>query len=71
LAEVKPLAVALAVAGQTGLEALSYLEAGVAQGDDWRASQIAALDQASQPVGEVELAIVPALKRLVELVPLR
>src|SRR5256714_11459260 len=54
LAETRPLAGDLSQIGTTGLEALSYLTKGVAPGGEWRASRLAALDEAAKPKAAVE-----------------
>ena len=64
LEEIRPLGHALSAAGMMGLEALAYLDAGTPPSDQWRASQLAVLEQAAASGGEVELAVLPALRRL-------
>lgn len=64
LHEMRPLADALSMLGGAGLQALSYLSAGLAPAPDWRAAQMALVDRAAQPVGEVELAALGSLRRV-------
>ena len=65
LQEARPLARDLAQLGATGLEALAYLERGVAAPAEWRDARLAALDAAAKPKAALEFPVVPALRRLV------
>jgi hexosaminidase len=65
LKEAEPLARDLAEVGQAGLEALSYLSAGVAPPLDWKDAKLALLDQAAKPKALVRLAMIPALRPLI------
>jgi len=65
LHEVRPLAESLAALGASGLQALSFLQARLSPPDDWRTAQLALSDRASQPAGEVVLAVSGPLRRLV------
>lgn len=65
LHEMRPLAESLAALGASGLEALAFLQARLGPADDWRLAQLALSDRASQPVGEVVLAVAEPLRRLV------
>src|SRR5205823_14200260 len=65
LAEARPLAGDLSQIGTTGLEALSYLTKGVAPGGEWRASRLAALDEAAKPKAAVEFAVIQSVRALV------
>ena len=65
LAEARPLAGDLSRLGAVGSEALSYLTKGVAPGDDWRKSRLAALDEAAKPKAAVEFAVIQSVRALV------
>lgn len=65
LSEARPLAGDLSQVGAIGSEALAYLTRGVAPGDEWRASKLAALDEAAKPKAAVEFAIIPSVRALV------
>jgi hexosaminidase len=64
LHEMRPLAEALAALGVSGLQALSFLQARLSPADDWRLAQLELSDRASQPAGEVVLAVTDPLRRL-------
>jgi hexosaminidase len=65
LAEARPLAADLAEIGAIGSEALSYLSKSVAPGDEWRASRLAALEEARKPKAAVEFAVIQSVRTLV------
>jgi hypothetical protein len=65
LAEARPLAADLAQLGAIGSEALSYLTKTVAPGDEWRASRLAALEEAAKPKAAVEFAVIQSVRTLV------
>lgn len=65
LAEARPLAADLAQIGAIGSEALSYLTQSVAPGDEWRASRLAALEEAAKPKAAVEFAVIQSVRQLV------
>ena len=65
LAEARPLAGDLSQIGTIGLEALSYLTKGVAPGGEWRASRLAALDEAAKPKAAVEFVVIQSVRALV------
>lgn len=65
LAEVRPLASDLARTGTIGLEALSYLEKGVAPGSEWRDSRLAALEEIAKPKAALEFPALHSVKELV------
>ncbi|HYP26097.1 MAG TPA: family 20 glycosylhydrolase [Blastocatellia bacterium] len=48
-----------------GLEALSYLSAGVSPPDGWREAKMAVLEQAAKPKAEVEFTVIAPLRKLV------
>jgi hypothetical protein len=65
LHEARPLAAGLASLAEAGRSALDLLAAGVQPAAGWRDDVVATLDAAAVPVAEVELPVVPALRRLV------
>ncbi|HEX8500078.1 MAG TPA: family 20 glycosylhydrolase [Pyrinomonadaceae bacterium] len=65
LAEARPLARDLASAGEIGLEALSYIGAGVAPTAEWRDARLAVLAAAAKPKAALEFPFLPALRELV------
>lgn len=65
LSEVKPLARDLSEMGGVGLEAISYLSAGVAPTMQWRDAKLIMLEQAAKPKAALEFAIIPSIKQLV------
>lgn len=66
LAEARPLAAQLGTLGSVGLEALSYLTRRAAPPADWRASRLAAIDEAAKPnAAAVEFVVLQHLRQLV------
>jgi hexosaminidase len=65
LAEARPLARDLASAGAVGLEALSYIQQGVAPTAEWRDARLAALAEIEKPKAALEFPFVAALRELV------
>jgi hexosaminidase len=65
LAEARPLARDLSAAGAIGLEALSYLQQGVAPTDEWRDARLAALAEIEKPKAALEFPFIGALRELV------
>ncbi len=65
LAEARPLARDLASAGSIGLEALSYLQQGVAPTAEWRDARLAALAEVEKPKAALEFPFTAALRELV------
>lgn len=65
LREAQPLAKDLADIGEAGLDALSYLTAGVAPTTQWRDAKLATLEQAAKPKAALEFATIASVKRLV------
>ncbi|HEX8149117.1 MAG TPA: family 20 glycosylhydrolase [Pyrinomonadaceae bacterium] len=65
LAEARPLARDLSAAGAVGLEALSYIQQGVAPTTEWRDARLAALAEVEKPKAALEFTFVPALRELV------
>ncbi len=65
LSEAKPLAKDLSDIGTVGLEAMSYLSAGIAPTQQWRDARLATLDQAAKPKAALEFATISSVKQLV------
>ncbi len=65
LAEARPLARDLSAAGAIGLEALSYMQQGVAPAAEWRDSRLAALAEIEKPKAALEFPFTTALRELV------
>jgi hexosaminidase len=65
LAEARPLARDLSAAGVIGLEALSYIQQGVAPTAEWRDARLAALAELEKPKAALEFTFLPALRELV------
>jgi hexosaminidase len=65
LNEHAELARALSDVGTAGLEAMAYLEAGVAPPAGWSEARLATLDAAAKPRAALELVVVPAVRSLV------
>ena len=65
LAEARPLARDLGSAGVIGLEALYYIQQGVAPPAEWRDSRLAALAEVAKPKAALEFPFLPALRELV------
>jgi len=64
--EVAPVSQNLATVAATGLRALDYLDRGEKAPQDWKTQQLALMQQAFQPKGQVVLMIVPAVQKLVQ-----
>jgi hexosaminidase len=65
LRDVEPVAADLAGLGALGIEALSYLATGVAPTAEWKDAALARIEQAAKPKTDVEVAIIPAMRKLV------
>ena len=65
LAEARPLARDLSAAGAIGLEALSYIQQGVAPTSEWRDARLAALAEIEKPKAALEFPFMAALRELV------
>jgi hexosaminidase len=65
LAEARPLARDLSSAGTVGLEALSYIQQGVAPTAEWRDARLAALAELEKPKAALEFPFLPAMRELV------
>lgn len=66
LHEAEPRLLQLSQLGQTGLEAISYVESGVAPPAGWKEAKLAQLDAASKPVSMLRLPWLPAFRQLVQ-----
>ena len=66
LKEVAPVSQNLALLGAAGLQALDYIDARKAAPSEWRAQQVAMIQQAAKPTADLVLAVAPALQKLVE-----
>ena len=68
LALAEPVAQQLTVLGTIGLEAVSYLSSGLPAAANWKAQQLAILDEAEKPQALVHFTIVKPLRDLVSAV---
>src|SRR3984885_9296495 len=66
LKEVVRVSQNLALLGAAGLQALDYIDARKAAPSEWRAQQVAMIQQAAKPTADLVLAVAPALQKLVE-----
>jgi hexosaminidase len=64
--EVAPVSQNLATVAATGLKALDYLDRGQRAPQDWKTQQLALMQQAFQPKGQVILMVVPAVQKLIQ-----
>ena len=64
--EVAPVSTNLSNVAASGLKALDYLDRGEKSPSEWKTQQLALLQQAFQPKGQVILMIVPAVQKLVQ-----
>ncbi len=65
LAEAKPLVENWRNMSVVGLEAVSYLEKGIAPSAEWRERQLAALNEIAKPKAALELGALPGVRMLV------
>ena len=65
LREAQPLADDLTEIANTGLEAVTFLNDGVASGTQWRDAKLARLEQAAKPKAALDFAVIGSLKELV------
>jgi hexosaminidase len=68
LAQAKPRAEQLTALGTVGLEAVSYLSAGLPADTGWKAEKLALLDEAEKPQAFVRFTVVQPLRDLVNAV---
>jgi len=66
LKEVAPVSQNLAGLGAAGLQALAYIDARNVASGEWRAEQLARIQQAAKPTADLVLAVAPAVQKLVE-----
>ncbi len=66
LEEAVPLAQNLSAAAQAGIEAMDYLASGSPAPEAWVKDQLAVLDAAAKPCAELQLMIVPPVRKLIE-----
>jgi hexosaminidase len=66
LQETIPVSQNLAMLGAAGLQALDYLDKGLAEPDLWKTQQMAVIEQAKMPVGGLLLMVVAPVQQLVE-----
>lgn len=64
LKEIKPLAQNLAQLGETGLQAISYLQSGIPPPREWSEASLTKLDEAAKPHAALEFVIVSGVKQL-------
>ncbi|MBS1853072.1 MAG: family 20 glycosylhydrolase [Acidobacteria bacterium] len=64
--EFMPLAHDLSALGSAGLQALDYLDRGERAPEDWKTEQLAMLEKIKKPTSQLELAVLPAIQKLVE-----
>ena len=65
LQEIRPLAQTLRQLGETGLQALSYLQSGTVPARDWSDTRVTQLDAAAKPHAALEFVVVSSMKELV------
>jgi len=66
LQDALPLSQDLSALGAAGLQALDYLDHGQPAPDDWKAQQLAFLQQAEKPRAQLKLMVVAPVQRLIE-----
>jgi hexosaminidase len=64
--EVVPLSQGLSTTSAAGLKALDFLDRGEKAPQDWKTQQLALMQQAFQPKGQVILMVVPAIQKLIQ-----
>jgi hexosaminidase len=64
--EVVPLSQGLSTTSAAGLKALDFLDRGEKASQDWKTQQLALMQQAFQPKGQVILMVVPAIQKLIQ-----
>ena len=65
LGEARQLAVDIDSLGRIGIEALFYLEKGIAPGAEWRDSKVRELDAIAKPKAALEFAVIAHMRKLV------
>jgi len=66
LREAVPVSESLSAAAGAGLQALEYVKSGHRATQDWLQQQMKTLDRAAGPVAEVNIAVLPHIRKLVE-----
>lgn len=66
LNEIRPLAETAAELCRHGLDALNYLDTRRKPPRWWREKSVALLDRADKPIAEIYIAILPAIRKLIE-----
>jgi hexosaminidase len=66
LQEVAPVSQNLASLGAAGLQTLDYIDARKPAPPEWKLQQVAMIQQATKPTGDLVLAVAPAVQKLVE-----
>ncbi len=66
LKEVAPVSQNLAALGVAGLQALDYIDARKPAPGEWKAQQVALIQQAAKPNADLLLAVAPAVQKLIE-----
>ena len=64
--ELTPVSQSLSAVSDAGLQALQHFGENSASAQEWKTQQLSVLDAASQTQAQVTLAIVPAIRKLVE-----
>ncbi len=65
LREAEPLIKDMSELGTIGLEAITYIAAGVAPSGNWRDSRLAVIAEAEKPKAALEFVIIPSVRKLV------
>jgi hexosaminidase len=65
LEEARPLAKNLSELATIGLEALAYLESGVAPAPGWRDTRLARLDEVEKPKAALEFVVVSTVRKII------
>lgn len=66
LKEIRPVLASIASISSLGLEAINHIETRERPSDDWKAKTALLIQQLEKPQAEVVIAIVPAIKKLIE-----
>jgi hexosaminidase len=64
--EVAPISQNLSTISASGLRALDYLDREERASQDWKTQQLAAVQQAFQPIAQVILMVAPAVQKLIQ-----
>jgi hypothetical protein len=66
LKELSPVSHTLSSLGNSGLQALNYIDKGEPASDSWQKEQIAMFQQSEGPGTDLFLAVAPAVQKLIE-----